>query len=153
MVGEKEIRATIDYIRVQAIHELEQQGHYASGALADIDIKIEKDYDGYSAFLIMEDYAEKIDKGGFKTGDFATMLRWVNFIHPEWSEPEKTQLAFSTSQKVAYMRGSADWSNNGRRKGWMKWAIDNTQDEWEDLLNLGVLIDSAIDAFVKSGKV
>ncbi len=146
----KHLKNALQYVRKNVIYELTAQGHVASGDILDIDIQIERTKSTYSGHLIMQDYADDLDTGGYKMGDFVTMLKWAKQVQPNWTESEQNNLAVHTANRTAYLKGSWDWSNNGRRLHWMKYAIENKERLLEKKLKLGSSIDDLIHDFCKN---
>ena len=144
------MRDAIEMARMLAIKEITDQGHVASGKLIAIDIAIDHSAGVVSGYLVMEDYAEKLDVGGFLTSGYRAMLTWAGYKHPEWTVISREQLARNTFGKRSPSRGSYAWSKNGRRKAWSKYALDRNMGLIGEKLKIEQIIDSIINDFIRA---
>lgn len=142
------IKEMLWFVRARAVHNLEQQGHIATGKLSDIEIVVGKVGGVWEGSLMMQDYGIKINEGNFITGDYATMYRWAKIKEPSYPEHLIVQLARRTTRRMAYSAGSYAYSNTGKREGWLNLAIGSNF-QVEKALNINGVINELISEFCK----
>ena len=163
------LRRSVQFIKEQVQKELEEQGHRATGkGIDDMDITIERTRDGFVAKLMVQDYLFIVDKGvtpgrvpfsgrgsgggGSESKYIQALIDWIKVIKPSLEEAERKSFAFAIANKAKEeghpTRGSFEFSRNGRRKEWSKFAIDQNIPRFEQLLDLGNFVAATIDNFV-----
>jgi len=143
------LTAAIRDARDKVVKEITDQGHVASGKLIDIKISVDYTTDEISAYLEMEDYAEKIDIGGFLTAGYRTMLKWARMKEPGYTDSEQKALARGSSRVTSPTTNAYSWTKNGRRTEWSKYALDNNINEIYKKIQVDKVLDAVINDFVR----
>lgn len=130
--------------------ELMQQGHYATGKLAET-IRYEitaQDVEGFEAVILANDYWVFLENGvsasripytvggprrGGTSKYISALLDWAKVVRPELDEKERKGFVFAVAAKHKKegmpTRGSYAFSKNGRRKGFASEVANNTIDK------------------------
>lgn len=148
--------ATANFIIDSAKRELEEQGHKASGSLEDsFEFKIVEDDDKVVLEIWANGYALELDRGipaDQISYTLDQLVDWIGHIKPEMSEVE----AYRFAQNINVLHrtygvptpNSYSWSENGRRTGWIEFAIENKNNEIEAILDVIGSINQAINVVV-----
>lgn len=153
------MKKALDFLTEEARREILQQGHKATGSLANsFEYEFSVSATGAKAVIIANDYGRAVDTGVASsnvpfsgTGQGGTsqyiqaLIDWANVIKPSLSNREATSFAFA----VAYThkkegipsRGSYAFSENGRRKHWVEFGLESRQQDFEQELGLLELME------------
>ena len=164
---DKLLDKSLEFLKRKIIDELKKQGHVATGNLINsIEIKTEKTSEGLKGYIIMDGYANILDKGvkanrvpySGNTGGGGTskyieaLIEWIGVIKPSLAQNERKSFAFAIAQKAKKeghpTKGSFAYSQNGRRTEWSKFAIDDNLQEFENLIDVGRFIATTFDNFI-----
>ncbi len=137
----------------QFIYELQQQGHRASGGLANsVAMLVDNNLDGFIAELEMLEYGIILNRGvtasripytqgsGSKTSKFIeALIAWIKLKKIAigiGKTVEGLAIGIARKMKVEGMptTGSFRFSKNGRRKGWIDYVVLEYSDLWGDYI-------------------
>jgi len=160
------VNKLLEVVKKSIQEELEAQGHRATGKLIDtVEIRLTKTPDGYRGGIYVQDYAVILDKGvrpdrvpyspgsGAKTSLYIEALKeWTKIIKPGLGERERTSFAFAIAANAKKQghptQGSYEYSRNGRRKEWAKFAIDGKVNQFAEMMDVGNFVATLISNFV-----
>jgi len=153
----------------QARQELAQQGHRATGkGIASLEGKVTSDnLRKLVGVILANDYLIPVDtgvsasrvpfgRGGGGTSKYIQgLLRWVNVIRPGLSDRERFSFVFAIAntheREGIPSRGSYQFTANGRRKNWIKFGIEDNEQEFEKEFRLfDLIVDSFDEAIAKA---
>lgn len=147
-------KKAVEILVDKAKMEILKQGHRASGKLINsIDFEIDASrIDRLIAYIYSEDYglivdegvrAARVPYGGGRGGTSAYiegLLDWVDYVKPGLGQKEKFSFVFAvanTHKKEGIpSRGSYRFAQNGRRKSWIKYGLEDNVGELEKDLKL-----------------
>jgi len=159
----KNLQNGLDFLKSAIIKEITDQGHNASGSLIkSIETIIEDKGSKLIGKILINDYSIYLDKGvrpekvpytrgsGGKTSKYIdALISWSKIVKPALSEKERKSFAFAvatTAKKGGHpTKGSYAFSNNGRRKAWSEFSIDNNLDQFVELLELEISLISELE--------
>lgn len=148
-------KAAVDKVVEAGKSELRAQGHRATGRLEkSFEVELDAgDLDRLIARIYVEDYGVIMDKGvtagriPFSQPGRARvsqyiegLMRWARVVKPGLGEKERRGFVFAVAQthkrEGMPTRGSYSFSNNGRRKEWIKYGLEEMSEGLERDLKL-----------------
>lgn len=165
----KRLESALKLLVLDARSEIKKQGHEATGSLIEsLDYVIDRiGTDDAKALIIANDYGRPVDAGvaagripfsGTNKGSGSPgvseyiqgLISWIEVIRPSMSEREKKSFAFAiahTHKKYGMPSpGSYSFSQNGRRKSWVKFGLEDKQQDFESNLDLLGLMEDHFGA-------
>ena len=146
----------LNFLKREIQEELSAQGHRASGKLIDeIDVVVRrKSANVMSGQILMHDYAEAVDKGTRPHWPrYDDIYRWAGFVQPSLSEKERQSFTYAVMTTIARegtpSRGSYAFSQNGRRKAFTEFAIDNNMGQFDQIVDLFSVFRQLIDESIR----
>lgn len=154
--------------------ELARQGHKATGKLINsLEARITSDdVDRLVGVILSNDYGLIVDQGvkpsripfggsgspGATSKYIQGLFNWVAVIKPGLSQGERRSFVFAianTHKKEGMpTRGSYAFSQNGRRKSWIKYGLESSEEQVERDLRLFAILslsfEQAIDNVVNN---
>lgn len=131
-------------------NELDQQGHRASGRLIDsITTDVVARGGTVIGKVLMEDYGRYLDTGTRPHyPPISELIDWAGSVKPGLSDRERRSFAFAVQRSIAThgtpTPGSFQFSKNGRRKDWSKYAIRNNLQRVRKMLNIAQIVRDRI---------
>lgn len=148
------LQKALDFAADEIRKEIKNQGHVATGNLLNsVRTEITDKGDTLVGRVYIADYAGILNKGvkasrvPYTRGSGAgssryidALIGWIRVIKPGMSDVERKSFAFAIANKAKKeghpTRGSYAFSQNGRRTGWAKAAIQDNSDSIKQLLDL-----------------
>lgn len=156
-------------IRQLLIHELEGQGHIATGALKrSINHHINRRLDEIELQMRMLDYGITLDTGvpasnipyspgsGAGSSKFISgLIKWIKFKKMTGGLSKDInslahRIARTMTKEGMPTKGSYAFSKNTRRKGWISHTFNNYKDDWVEQITDSTqrLVISALDSIL-----
>lgn len=159
-------KEAVEILVDKAKMEILQQGHKASGKLIESLVPefTLSDLRRLVAYIWVEDYGLIVDQGvkaarvpysgrsqapGGRSAYIEGLLNWARIVKPGLADKERLSFVFAvaaTHKKEGIpSRGSFSFSQNGRRKNWVKYGIDDNIEALERDLELFNAIRAGFD--------
>lgn len=151
--------------------ELAKQGHKATGkGINSIKVEIkEASLRKLVGVIVANDYLLPVDSGvsasrvpfgggsGGSSKYIQGLISWVNVIKPGLPENERISLVFAIAnthkREGIPSKGSYSFTQNGRRKNWIKYGIEDNAQQFEEEFRLfDLLVDSFDEAIAFATK-
>lgn len=159
-----EVGSVLNSLVSEIKQELEQQGHRATGKLIDsIRAELDVQQDAIAGFVFMQEYYKWVDSG-FKPklsrAYIDALVEWMKLpaIGIGTSDKERRGIAFAiynVAKNTGHPTpGSFQFSNNGRRKGFIAETITPLTKKLPQRINFGKIreffIQNTVQAVVRS---
>lgn len=164
---EENVKKALEFLKEQIIQEITAQGHVATGNLvSNVEVIVEDLGTKIVGRILLPQYAIYLDKGvsaaripfGGSTGKGGTskyitaLINWAKIKRPGLSDKEAKGFAFAIAHKAKReghpTSGSYSYTQNGRRKEWSRYAIDNNLSRVEEILDLDNLMIAKIENLI-----
>lgn len=146
------MQSGLEFLKSEIQAELEAQGHRATGKLIDeIEIIItQKTEDVMRGEIKMQDYYTYINTGTRPHWPpFSAIYEWAKVVKRGEDDREIRSFSYAVQRTIAEQgtptRGSFAYSRNGRRTEFSKFAIDNNQDQFKEILDLAAVFRVILD--------
>lgn len=160
----EEFQKGLEALADKAKQELAAQGHRATGkGIESIEAQItSKKLDKLVGVILANDYLLPVDRGvssqsvpfsgrsGNRSSKYiSALMDWVSIIKPGMSDNERRSFVFAiahTHKKEGIpSRGSYSFSENGRRKSWIQYGIEENENELQEAMDMFRTIKSYFD--------
>jgi len=124
------MRQALDLLVKASVREIREQGHVASGrGVRSLETRVRRHGGLVIGEVLVNDYMMFVDSGTRPHfPPVRAILKWVKTIRPGLSEASAKSMAWAVATNMAKegtpSRGSFQYSKNGRRREWTRFAAE-----------------------------